>query len=374
MKQISTSGVYQLTIGTDAGKSVIIVSVRDKYKGKPVYSRILEKEYNQWKDFDSPGVFRYLALRDNEDGSKSLIMDWEESIPLADYLKEQHSEDERETVFEDVATAVGSIHAVGKIHGQLAPDVIFVTAKGGRGKVLNFRQRYVDTLMEPRDVTRYQSPEAKDNTTQLTATTDIYSLGVLLRYLGLSDSHPSVVECCCNPTRSSRYPSTEDLIYALHHRVPASSHSEIKLPHINRRALVTLAVAVVVIVIGVALYSNWDSFNFGSLSQGNDADTVNVSAVDQKPAQADTAKSDTAVMDTTSYTGDLQFLATLVPQMHTDIDKIYAKAANPQQARRRVKGYYKGLRRTLHGLNQQQYAAFDKAFADYVNVKNGQQK
>jgi serine/threonine-protein kinase len=86
---------------------------------------------------------------------------------------------------------------------------------------------------------------------------------------------------------------------------------------------------------------------------------------------ADTTASTPSSADaqTPQYTGDLVFLNNLVPQMHIDIDKIYASSSDPDQIHKKVSIYYKGLRKTLGSLNEEQFAAFDKAFSDYIKSK-----
>jgi serine/threonine-protein kinase len=77
-------------------------------------------------------------------------------------------------------------------------------------------------------------------------------------------------------------------------------------------------------------------------------------------------------LDNTQYTGELAFLAKLVPQMHIDLDKIYASSTDKMVVKRKVTTYYKGLRGTLKGLNENQFAAFDKAFAEYNSTKKAE--
>lgn len=70
----------------------------------------------------------------------------------------------------------------------------------------------------------------------------------------------------------------------------------------------------------------------------------------------------------------MEFLNRLVPQMHIDLDKIYARGGDAAAVHRRVAAYYKGLRRTLGNLSQEQFAAFDEAFASYVTAKKAGQE
>lgn len=70
------------------------------------------------------------------------------------------------------------------------------------------------------------------------------------------------------------------------------------------------------------------------------------------------------------YSGELEFLNELVPQMHVDLDKIYASDSDNAAIHAKVSRYYKGLRKALGNKTDEQFAAYDKEFADYVNKKN----
>lgn len=374
MKEIATTGVFQLNIGADNGRPALLVSVKSEYRSKTVYTRALHREFQQNQKLNNDHLLHYIDLKDDAELGPTLVIEWEDCRNLADYMKEQHSEEERRDILEQVAEALGYLHSNGLIHGQLCPEVVLITNKGNRVKLLNFHQRFVDVLKEPRDLTRYRSPEAKDDTTQLTATTDIYSLGVMMRDLGLEESYPQVVATCLSTNRSSRYDSTEELIYALDHRSRRSTSGGggSSMPRINRRAVLTVLILAAVVVAAILIVPNLGKLN---LAQGEqEQDTVAMSANDPtKVATPAPAKNDTL-----SYTGDMAFLAELVPQMKIDIDKIYDKAMQPdataavkKKARLRAQRYYKGLRRTLKGQNltQEQYDAFDKAFGDYNSQK-----
>lgn len=369
MKEIATTGVFQFSVGTDNGRPALFVSVKSEYRSRTVYARTLRREFQQNQKLANDHLLRYIDLRDDPAEGPTIVMEWEDCRPLSAYLKEQHSEDERRDVLEQVAEALGYLHSNGLIHGQLSPDVVLITTKGDRVKLLNFRQHYIDSLREPRDLTRYRSPEAKDNTTQLSATTDIYSLGMMMRDLGLEESYPQVVATCLSTNRSSRYSTTDELIYALDHRSRRSSGGggRVGMPRVSRRAVVVLLCIAAIVVAAILVVPNIGKLNL--LQGGQEQDTVAVSASDPVKAQPAAAKADTL-----SYTGDMAFLADLVPQMKIDLDKIYDKALQPdatpqlkRKARLRAQRYYKGLRRTLkqQNLSPEQYAAFDKAFGDY---------
>lgn len=116
---------------------------------------------------------------------------------------------------------------------------------------------------------------------------------------------------------------------------------------------------------------NTDSTEVVGNAPSQSADTTSNSVSGSVAPSADSSSDaqQAASSQAPQYTGDLVFLNNLVPQMHIDIDKIYASSTDPDQIHKKVAIYYKGLRKTLGSLNEQQFAAFDKAFSDYIKSK-----
>ena len=357
MQEIKTASIQKLTTGKDGGQDVLLVSLKEAYQSKPQYQRALKKEFDRCKDFDHQHLVKYLAMKDVEGLGTCIEMEWEDSRSLLEYLDEGHSEDEKKRVVGQIASALEYLHENGMVHGALDPTFIFITKKTDEVKVLNLRLRYADTMSMPNSSLRFIAPEAKDGTVTLDARADVYSLGMIVKTMNLGTEYDQVVNGSCSFGRSERYASIEDFMEAFEH------------------------IAVLVVIAVVLLFSrggqsdqqaaNTDSTEVASNDQSHNADTANNSVSGSVAPSADSTSDaqQTAAAQTPQYTGDLVFLNNLVPQMHIDIDKIYASSSDPDQIHKKVAIYYKGLRKTLGSLNEQQFAAFDKAFSDYIKSK-----
>ena len=381
MQEIKTASIQKLTTGKDGGQDVLLISLKEAYQSKPQYQRALKKEFDRCKDFDHQHLLKFLAMKDVEGLGTCIEMEWEDSRSLLEYLDEGHSEDEKKRVVGQIASALEYLHENGMVHGALDPAFIFITKKTDEVKVLNLRLRYADTMSMPNSSLRFIAPEAKDGTVTLDARADVYSLGMIVKTMNLGTEYDQVVNGSCSFGRSERYASIEDFMEAFeHHRY--SRKSETTSSPVNRKMIgLVAAIAVLVVIAVVLLFSrggqsdqqaaNTDSTEVASNDQSHNADTANNSVSGSVAPSADSTSDaqQTAAAQTPQYTGDLVFLNNLVPQMHIDIDKIYASSTDPDQIHKKVAIYYKGLRKTLGSLNEQQFAAFDKAFSDYIKSK-----
>jgi len=381
MQEIKTASIQKLTTGKDGGQDVLLVSLKEAYQSKPQYQRALKKEFDRCKDFDHQHLLKFLAMKDVEGLGTCIEMEWEDSRSLLEYLDEGHSEDEKKRVVGQIASALEYLHENGMVHGALDPTFIFITKKTDEVKVLNLRLRYADTMSMPNSSLRFIAPEAKDGTVTLDARADVYSLGMIVKTMNLGTEYDQVVNGSCSFGRSERYASIEDFMEAFEHHRYSRKSEETSSP-VNRKMVgLVAAIAVLVVIAVVLLFSrggqsdqqaaNTDSTEVASNDQSQSTDTTSNSVSGSVTPSADSTSDaqQTAAAQTPQYTGDLVFLNNLVPQMHIDIDKIYASSTDPDQIHKKVAIYYKGLRKTLGSLNEQQFAAFDKAFSDYIKSK-----
>lgn len=380
MQEIKTDGIQKLTVAKDGGQDVLLVSLKEAYQSKPQYQRSMKKEFDRCKDFDHQHLLKYLAMKDVEGLGSCIELEWEPSRSLLDYLGEGHSEDEKKRIVSQIASALGYLHQNGMVHGALDPAYVFVTKKSDEVKVLNFRMRYADSMSMPSSSLRFFAPEAKDGTVALDARADVYSLGMIVKIMDLGEEYNQVINGSCSFGRSERYASVDDFMEAFeHHRY--SRKNESSSTTVNKKMMgLVLAIAVLVVIAAVLLFSrkgqsgqqagNADSTVVADNDQSQSADTSNsVSGSVSSPADSVSGTQPSASTQAPQYSGDLVFLNNLVPQMHIDIDKIYASSTDPDQIHKKVAIYYKGLRKTLGSLNEQQFAAFDKAFSDYIKSK-----
>lgn len=376
MKELKTWGVYRFTLGDGGGKPELLISIKKEYQGKPIYEKALQRQFEQNRDAEHPYLLQYVDMREVEGLGRCLVVNWEDARPLSEYVAENHEVEEKKAVLEQLASALGFLHERKAAHGDLSPAVVFVTNKGNQVRLLNFKQQYAGNQDEAAQVVRYQAPEVKDGTVALTPRADMYALGMIMKDLRLGGDYYDVVSRCCSYNSSERFSTMAEFADALERRRTRSTSSpSVSMPKVSKGFLRVAAIVVaLLVVVGIVVYF----VNDVSLLQKNTPQQP-VAQVDTAVTAApqDTASSDeVALPSTDQYTGELEFLATLVPQMHKDLDKMYApySAASTDAEKREVRAkaarYYKGLRKTLGRKSQAQFDAFDQAFAAYNKVKS----
>jgi len=139
---------------------------------------------------DHPNIVKLLDGGSTEAGLPYLVMDYVEGVPIDEYCRlHQLSAHARLQLFLSVCAAVGYAHQNRVIHRDLKPGNILITKDGvprlldfGIAKLLNpeFLQTPLVTRTEWRPMTvEYASPEQVRGE-PVTASSDIYSLGILL--------------------------------------------------------------------------------------------------------------------------------------------------------------------------------------------------
>jgi len=376
--EIKTSSINSLAISSDGGQQVLLVGLKPAYRNKPQYQKALQRELKANHELDHQNILRYVGEKDSDVYGFCIVMEWETARTLTDYLQERHSEEEKKDIIRQVADGVSYLHRKGLIHSALNASSIFITTKGNHVKILNFRQRFADRLFEPQSSLKFRAPEAKDGTLALDARTDIYSLGILLREMDLGMEYQTVIEKCTSIGRNDRYPDVDAFLEAFEHRRMSHRPSSSDGPATggNKKVAILISTIAALLVIAVLVFFNRNSDNDESKQPLTEmTDTVQNSIPDDatpipSAAPQENQESIEPNNNETTNTSELAFLDKLVPQMHIDIDKIYASGSENAVINKRVKTYYKGLRETLKGLNDNQFSAFDKAFADYVQQKN----
>lgn len=382
--EFNTSSINLITIGKDGGKDVLMIGLKEAYRAKPNYQRYMRQEFERGKDLDSNDIFKYIAIKDDPDKGSVVETEWEDSRSLADWLKEGHSDDEKRRVFRQVANAISYMHSKGIVHGGLNASNIFITKKGEDVKLLTFKLCYTDILKQPQETLKYVAPEAKDGTVGLDVRADIYSLGMLLKDMGFNAEYHNVIEKCCRFGRNERFEDVAQLMDAVDKRRynrPADELTDAQ-PSIssNKKMAIIIAVIVVLVCVAVALLvaqnGSDQSQQEPQQTEQNDSittrDTRDQDSTNSEQTQTTQPSDSTQDQQAAQDQDDNAFLNELVPQMHTDLDKIYDSGADPATIHAKVSAYYKGLRRVLkkQGKTSAQLDAFDKAFAEYTSQKN----
>ncbi len=218
------------------------------------------------------------------------------------------------------------------------------------------------------DTTRFMAPEMKDETLTADATADIYSLGTIMKVMGLTLAYSEVIKRCCAFKRSDRYSNIDELFADLN-----NEGSSFSMPKIGKGTVVLGLIIAVVIGVGALLY------NYGGalIDQVGKIDVSSVFSSDAETAPEDTVKVNTAEQsDSLSTeaeapaTGKLAFMNRMKPALYKDLDNIFEKnSADKAKLSKAIKTYYRGLIQANDTLDNEQRAEVDRVFGDYVKQK-----
>lgn len=369
MTELTTNSVNLVATSNDGGRQVLLIGLKEAYRDKPQYRRYLKREFDNGKDLDCPNIFKLLGMRDTQYGT-CIVTEWDDCRTLGQWIAEGHADEEKKRVARQVATALAHMHGMGKVHGNLNSNNVFITKKGDQVRLSAVRLRYADIMQLPQEEQRYLAPEAKDGTVELDARADIYSLGMMLSEMGLDGEYAHVISKCHSFGRSERFGSVEEFAEALDnlHHGATPQHAASHASRMARGRMLAVAAALLA-VLAVGSIAMLTLRHDGTAADGK-PQTAQTASVDSLQPESATPQ---PVTETTAE-DDNAFLAELVPQMQTDLDRIFGSDTTLTNINRKVTRYYKGLRRELkkRKLTNQQLDAFDQAFAQYVKSKKAE--
>lgn len=376
IKEIKALGINQLATTVDGGQQVLLIGLKEAYRNKPQYNKYLQREYEKNKALDHQNILKCISFKEVETYGNCLEFVWEDARNVTEYLAEDHSADERKAVFQQMIEAVSYLHENHQVMAVLNPANIFVTKKGDTVRVLNFNQRYADNLHEPNGLQKYKAPEVKDETVAIDVRADLFSLVMLLKDFNLGDDYTELAQINCNLGRGQRCSDINEFLAIFEHRRVTTRSTKITGEGDNNKMKQIILAAVLGVIIIISAITFFVKNSGGNTDEEATTEvpdsTINGNA--PKPKAAKTVPANNAAGQHVAYTGDNAFLATLVPQMQKDIDRIYVRCRHRSKwtLHKKLGAYYRGLRRSLGNLNPQQYAAFDKVFADYTQAKAAQ--
>jgi serine/threonine-protein kinase len=380
-KNIPSKGIYNTIRCKKGDKEVVLKQLRDPYASQAKYKSVLHREYSYGKKIDSPYVVKYLGEEDLPDYGHVLVVEYVEARPLTVYLSEEHSDEEKIDMIKRIAEALNSLHQLNLICGVLNPYTIMVTRQDDRPVITELRGTYNNTIEEPADYQKYISPEQKDGTITVDRRTDIYSIGVLMRDMGLTLSYDSIIKKCCSIGRNDRFYDCDDLIMNLHGSHKRSSNNF----RINPQVLAVLAVVVVAAVVVWFGVTNIDKLAGVFQTEKNEA--MEQTSVDSTASEnvVSTIKTDSSATQTsTTQVGKgTDFTSIVSPNVKETLDKVYQPYIEERQSgmtlntyksrlrplRSQVKKAYKTIARDLGSITNDERQIFDNLFAEYNKQK-----
>ena len=367
--EVIPSHGYSLIVKCCKGEqTVILKGLKEENSKRTLLRNALKREFKQCQRLNHTGIVRYQGLVDVDGYGLCIEEEFIEGRTLQAYLKEQHTDDEKIAIVNQIADALRYAHNQGIAHRNLKPSNILITAQGNYVKLIDFSVLSLDDVKATADTTRFMAPELKDETMTADGTADIYSLGTIMKVMGLTLAYSDVIKRCCAFKRSDRYANIDEFLADLNHE-----GSSFTMPTIGKGTIMVAVIAVVVIVLGILTY------NYGGalLNQMGKIDVSSVFKSDEETAPEDSVKVTTPNEQTNDsthnaapMTGKLDFLNTMKPALYHDLDNIFDKnSADKAKLSKAIKSYYRGLIQANDTLDSEQRAELDRVFGDYVKQK-----
>ena len=367
--EVIPSHGYSLIVKCRKGEqTVILKGLKEENSKRTLLRNALKREFKQCQRLNHTGIVRYQGLVDVDGYGLCIEEEFIEGRTLQAYLKEQHTDDEKIAIVNQIADALRYAHNQGIAHRNLKPSNILITAQGNYVKLIDFSVLSLDDVKATADTTRFMAPELKDETMTADGTADIYSLGTIMKVMGLTLAYSDVIKRCCAFKRSDRYANIDEFLADLNHE-----GSSFTMPTIGKGTVMVAVIAVVVIVLGVLTY------NYGGalLNQMGKIDVSSVFKSDEETAPEDSVKvtspneqTNDSTHNVAPMTGKLAFLNTMKPALYHDLDNIFDKnSADKAKLSKAIKSYYHGLIQANDTLDSEQRAELDRVFGDYVKQK-----
>lgn len=367
-KVISSQGYCMIVKCRKGDQTVVLKTLKDAYRERALLRNALKREFKQCQRLNHAGIVRYQGLVEVDGYGLCIEEEYVEGRTLQAYLKESHTDDEKLGIINQIADALRYAHQQGVIHRNLKPSNVLVANQGDYVKLIDFSVLSPEDVKLTADTTRFMAPEIKDETMAADGTADIYSLGTIMKVMGLTLAYSDVIKRCCAFKRSDRYSNIDEFLADLNNEGPSFN-----MPKIGKGTVMLALIAAVVIGVGILLYNYGGALvdQVGKIDMSSvfksDAETAPEDTVKMKPsAQSDSLSTATEQ----PATGKLAFMNKMKPALYKDLDRLFEKnSADKAKLTKAIKAYYKGLIQANDTLDSEQRAEVDRVFGDYVKQK-----
>lgn len=375
---IKSKGIYLFVKTTRDGATVMLKALKSEYKDKSQYQTLLRKEFETVSKLDHANIVKEIELIDDPKYGKAIVEEFVDGRSLSDYLKENHSVEEKLNIVRQIASAVGYANQRNIQHRNLKASNVLIAKQGDQVKVIDFRMPFSDDLHVGYSSMVHVSPELKDGTVAIDARADVYSLGVLMKQMALPEEYQYVIDKCCSYNRGDRYMDMDSVVADL--EGGASSGSSKK--RMTLLTAVVVGLLLVVVVLFALQHKGSDPSSQPQAQEQTDstAQSPTDTTAQQQAQSADTTQPATPVDSSTeALPADSKFNDQVKQQMFADLDKMYqpyveGTSTNKMALKKQVGRYYKGLQKALSPMSDAEQQAFDQAFITYKKQKDAMVK
>lgn len=210
MEQVhcSASGYAVLYRADRDGRFRIYKCLKPEFRDKPLYERLLRKEFEIGYSLRHPHLVEYYSYLNLPGYGNAIEMEWIDGCPVD---RARLSREEARTLAGQLCDALSYLHSKGVVHRDLKPSNLLVTYAGKQLKIIDFG--YADTeahsiLKQPAGTISFAAPEVLAGESG-DSRADLFSAGKVLA--GLPGIPRRVIRRCTQEEPGRRYASAEAL-------------------------------------------------------------------------------------------------------------------------------------------------------------------
>ena len=188
----------------------MLKGLKEPYRQDSVYRLMLQKEFDIMSQLQHPMIVSVYSLEEVWGLGLCIVMEWIDGITLKEWLQQkEHTQEQHRHVADMMLDALAYVHSRQAQHRDLKPSNILITHNGQYLKLIDFGLSDTDShaiLKADAGTEGYMAPEGSS---------DIYSLGCILREMELGWLSRRVVRRCLAPLHR-RYKDVASIQRDLH--------------------------------------------------------------------------------------------------------------------------------------------------------------
>lgn len=130
LSTINSTGYSLLVKAKRYGRWWILKGLKEEYRNQSVYQTMLRKEFDIMIQLQHQNIVSVTGLEDVPDIGLCIIMEWIDGTTLKDWLRHNHSHNERLSISFQLMDALAYAHNLQIAHRNLKPSNVMVTHNG----------------------------------------------------------------------------------------------------------------------------------------------------------------------------------------------------------------------------------------------------
>ena len=210
---ISEGRMFRVLKARMGTKHIILKSAVHK---DAMTTEFLRREYELGSTLSHSCIVTTLGFEEDTPAGPALILEYIEGVPLEEYIATHPTDSATDRIIDDILDGTDYLHHRGVLHNDIKPSNIIVNSHGA-ARIIDFGLSLSDDSVYKGCMggsQGYSAPEIMAGKGPEGATSDIYSIGLLMMLLS-GRKYRRIIDRCCRQNPSERYQSIPSLKRAI---------------------------------------------------------------------------------------------------------------------------------------------------------------